>query len=111
MEIAETKHNDVVVLGLTGRLDANTAGALEEKMLSLIDGGAQRLVVDARDLDYISSAGLRVLLVAAKRLRAVHGTVALAALKAHIKEVFDVAGFSSVFPIHPHREAALAALR
>ncbi len=111
MEIAETKHNDVVILGLTGRLDASNAGALEQKMLSLIDGGTQRFVVDARDLDYISSAGLRVLLVAAKRLKAVKGTVALAALKDHIKEVFDVAGFSSVFPIHPHRDAALAALR
>lgn len=110
MEIAETKHNDVVILGVTGRLDASSAGALERKMLGLIDAGTRRLVVDARDLDYISSAGLRVLLVAAKRLKAVNGTVALAALKGHIKEVFDIAGFSSVFPIHPDREAALAAL-
>ena len=111
MEIAETRHGDIVILGLTGRLDAGSAGALEQQMLGLIDAGTQRLVVDARDLDYISSAGLRVLLVAAKRLRAVNGTVALAALKDHIKEVFDIAGFSSVFPIHPTPEAALAALR
>jgi len=111
MEISESKRNGVVILALHGRLDASNAGDLEQRVLGLIAGGDTRFVVDGAQLDYISSAGLRVLLVAAKRLKATHGTIALAALQAQVKEVFDIAGFASIFPIHATAAAAVAALQ
>ncbi len=111
MEITETRKDGVVVLGVTGRLDASNAGSLEEKLLALIAAGEQRLLVDAGKLDYISSAGLRVLLVGAKRLTPAGGKLLLCGLKDQIKEVFDIAGFSSIFPIYATPEEAVAATR
>jgi anti-sigma B factor antagonist len=111
MDIVESTANGVVVLGVRGRLDAGNADALEGRLLARIDAGETRLVIDCAGLDYISSAGLRVLLVAAKRLRARSGAIAVAALKDDIKEVFDIAGFASIFPICATAAAAVAAVQ
>lgn len=111
MEITESKRNGVVIFALRGRLDASNADTAEHKLVALIDGGETRVVVDCTQLDYISSAGLRVLLVAAKRLNARHGTIAIAALKDEIREVFDIAGFASILPIYATPAAAVAALQ
>ncbi len=111
MEIAETKRDGVVILGLTGRLDASTAPSLEAKVSASIADGNQRFVIDCGQLDYISSAGLRALLVAAKRLNASGGKIVLASLKDQIKEVFDIAGFSSIFQVYRSAAEALAGIR
>ena len=68
------------------------------------------MVVDCAGMEYISSAGLRVLLVAAKQARAANGQLALATLRDNPREVFDISGFSAIFAIHPSLEQALAAL-
>jgi len=111
MEITESKRNGVVVLGIAGRIDATNAGAFEGKLLGLIAAGERRFVVECSRLDYISSAGLRTLLVAAKRLAPTGGKLALSAPKELIKEILDIAGFSSIFPIYRTHEDALTALR
>jgi len=111
MEISESKRGDVIIVRVQGRLDANSAAALEHALLASIDAGTRRLVIDCEPLEYISSAGLRVLLVAAKRLRSADGEIGLAALKAPIQEVLDIAGFSSIFQSHASVDAAVAALR
>jgi anti-sigma B factor antagonist len=111
MEISESKRHGVVIVRLTGRLDASNAGALEQTLLGHIAGGNTRLVVDCEPLEYISSAGLRVLLVAAKRLKSGAGAIALAALKEPIKEVFDIAGFSSIFHVYATLDEAVAGLQ
>ena len=110
MEMVESTDRDVSIVCVRGRVDASTAPAFEAKLLALIDAGAQRLVIDCAELDYISSAGLRVLLVAAKRLKPVHGHLALAAIQDQIKEVLDIAGFTSLLPIYTTRKAAAHAL-
>ncbi len=110
MDIIEEKKGGIVVLGLVGRLDSGTAAQMEEKVVSVLGAGTKQLVVNFVQLDYISSAGLRVLLMAAKKLKASGGVVALAALKPHIREVFDIAGFTAMFPIHDSEEAAVRSL-
>jgi len=110
MEITESKKDNTVILALAGRLDASNAGKLEEKILALIASGERRLIVEAAQLDYISSAGLRVLLVAAKRLNANDGKIVIAALKDQVKEVFDIAGFSSIFEVYGTTAEAMSAL-
>lgn len=110
MEISEDKKSGVVILSVTGRLDASNAAPLEQRLLALIDAGEQRLIIDGAQLDYISSAGLRALLVAAKRLRSGSGEIALAALQDPVKEVLDIAGFSSIFKLYRTAAEAVAAV-
>lgn len=111
MEITEQKKGSVVLLVLTGRLDAGTASKLEEKLVGLIDAGNRSFVLDFMNLDYISSAGLRVLLMAAKKLKGLNGRIVLSSLKAHIREVFDIAGFSTIFPTYDQQDAAVGSFQ
>ena len=106
MDIIEDRRGGGVLLTVNGRLDSTTSGALEEKLLALVNGGVKQLVLNFSALEYISSAGLRVLLIVAKKLKP-SGVLALCGLHDHIREVFDLAGFSPLFPIHESEEAAL----
>jgi anti-sigma B factor antagonist len=108
MELSDSKRSGTVIVSVKGRVDASSSSALEQRLLRLIKAGERQIIVDCADLDYISSAGLRALLVAVKQLNTTGGKMALGALKADIHEVFDVAGFSSILPIHPNVDAALA---
>jgi anti-anti-sigma factor len=110
MEIAEAKKNGVVVLSVDGRVDASNAATLEQKILAVIAAGENRLVIDCARLEYVSSAGLRVLLVAAKRLSST-GKLGVAALNTQIRDVFDIAGFSSIFQIYRTQDEAVAAVQ
>ena len=111
MEITEDKKNTIVILGLKGNLNVITANLLEEKFTALIDKGERQLLVDFSQLDYISSAGLRVFLIAAKKLKGIQGKIVLSSLKPQIKEVFDISGFSSIFPMFNSREEAIHGLQ
>lgn len=111
MEIVDSQNGSVTVAEVRGRVDSGTAKAFEEKLLGLLTADGSTLVVECSALDYISSAGLRVLLMAAKRARAGKGKMALSGLKPHVREVFDVSGFSGIFAIHPTRDAAVAAIQ
>ncbi len=111
MQCVEDKDGAIIIVGLQGRMDSSTASIVEEKMLGLIDRGENRLVVDCAQLDYISSAGLRVFLMAAKRLTQAKGKIILATLNEDVKQVFDLTGFSSIFQICSSREEAIGSHR
>ena len=110
MELSTSKIGAVSVLDVAGRIDSVTAKPLEEKILGLITEAPPALVVDFAKVDYISSAGLRVLLVAAKRCKAAPCDFALCSLNAPVRQVFDISGFDSIMAIHPDRASALAAV-
>ena len=99
MEIIEKKHNDILIFRLNGRLDSNTSPGLEERIFEAIEGGSYKMIIDFEDLDYISSAGLRVLNKAIKRLKHSEGMLILCSMQDYIKEVFEIAGFDSFLPI------------
>jgi anti-anti-sigma factor len=107
MQCVEDKDGAVVVVGLQGRMDSSTARIVEEKVFGLIDRGERSLVVDCARLDYVSSAGLRVFLMAAKQLMRSKGKIVLATLNDDVKQVFDLTGFSSIFQICSSREEAV----
>jgi anti-anti-sigma factor len=111
MEISEARREQIVVLRLRGRLDASNAGMLAVRLRASIDAGERRFVVDAERLDYVDSAGLQTLLVAAKRLQPLAGRIVLSALGEPIRRIFDIAGLSMLFEIHPDESGAVAALR
>ena len=111
MEISENKlADDAIVLGLTGRLDPTTVAQVEERLGKIIEGGAQRIVLDLAGLDYISSAGLRVVLMGAKRVQLAGGKLVLCAAQSHVKEVLTISGFSSILTIVDTQEEAVASL-
>ncbi|MBY6265426.1 anti-sigma factor antagonist [Azospirillum sp. 412522] len=110
MNITEHSVGGVAVLRVDGRIDSGNAAGFEAALLSAVDAEGARIVVDMAELAYISSAGLRCLLVAAKAARAKRGSITLSAMAPRVREMFDVSGFSSLFAIHPDAAAAVAAL-
>jgi anti-anti-sigma factor len=106
MNIQETTRDGVSVLAPHGRIDTTTSPALEEAVRRTVDGGARALLIDFGAVDYISSAGLRILLVLAKRMRDLGGRVVLCGLGQPVQQVFQLAGFLPLFTIEPSREAA-----
>ena len=109
MEIIEKKIGGVCIVALGGRLDAYVSNDFEQKLNALIDADEVYLVVSLEKLDYISSSGLRVLLASLKKVRKREGDIKLAGMKPHIKEVFDVAGFSQLFSIYDLEDVAVQA--
>jgi anti-sigma B factor antagonist len=107
MEVTEKKQNEVSILGLLGRLDSNTSPDFEKKLFAVIEDGNKSVIVDFDGLDYISSAGLRVLLKATKELKRTDGKIVLCSMKDYIKEVFEIAGFVTLFPIVSSKDDAL----
>jgi anti-sigma B factor antagonist len=110
MEMTERRTADIVTLSLSGKLDTMTAKAFEERILAHIGSGDWRFIIDLGQLDYISSAGLRVFLLAAKRLGSPNGKIVVCSLKDPVREVFDIAGFSSIFSIYGSHDEALKGL-
>lgn len=108
MEITAEKVGAVFAIQLAGRLDAQTSKAVEEQLLSFIEGGEHSLVLDLSRLDYISSVGLRVFMLAAKRLKSVNGRMTMAGLQPTVQQIFDIAGFSTMFRIFPTQGEAIA---
>lgn len=110
MDIQTKKEKNATVVTITGRLDAVTAPEYEKKINELIAVAEASFVVDFDQLEYISSAGLRVLLATAKRLKSKGGQMRFANVKGAAKEVFDISGFGSIFQMDDSVDAALTNL-
>ena len=107
MEIIENQKEDVSIFKLNGRLDSNTSPALEKKLVSAIENGTRNMVIDFENLDYISSAGLRIILKTTKDLKRTDGHIVLCAMQDYVREVFEIAGFDTFLPIFSTVEEAL----
>ena len=99
------------VINLSGQLDTLTSVDLEKEIAPILQGETQTVVLDGAELTYISSAGLRILLLAAKRVQQKGGKIILYALQENVNDIFDISGFSSVFKICKDKESAIAALK
>lgn len=109
MDISQSQKEDVTVVALAGRFDAQSAGDVEDSFKTALDGGANKILVDMAEVEYISSAGLRVLLSTAKKLTGSSGKLVLCGLKPYVREVFEVAGFTTIFMILPDLDEGLQA--
>lgn len=110
MDIVRDKDGEVAVFRLSGRFDSNAAGPAEVELGAAVTG-APRLVIDMSGLDYISSAGLRVVLVLARKVQQAAGKLALFGLQPAVRQVFTVSGFDTIISIQPDAAAALAQVR
>lgn len=97
MQITKTNDNDSLTIALKGRLDTLTAPQLDAEIQGKLDG-VKSLVFDFKNLDYISSAGLRILLMAQKIMNK-QGSMVVKNASSEIKEIFEVTGFCDILTI------------
>lgn len=100
---------DVWVVEARGRIDAHLAPELEAQLQTLLAAGHNRLIVDFQKVSYISSSGLKVLLIALRAARQRGGDVKLCALNDRVRDVFTISGFDKIFDIYPTESTAAAA--
>ena len=108
MACTSEKQGDTMVVRPTGRLDLSTAPEFAKECAGLIDAGERHIVVDFEGLDFVSSAGLRVILGLAKRLKAEGGKASFCGLRGVVKEVFELSGFVGLLSIFETLDEALA---
>ena len=99
MEITQKEENGIVSIAINGRLDADSSPEAEKVVKEALEGQTTRLLFNLSALEYLSSAGLRVLLSAAKEIRRREGKIVLCSLNEFVKEIFEVSGFQSLIPI------------
>lgn len=109
MQFSTRTSNDIHIVAITGSLDSTTAPEAQ-KSLDAVVAGAKKVVLDFSSLDYISSAGLRVLLGAAKKLRGSGGTLGMFGLNQSVREVFEISGFSSILSIYQSEAEAVGTM-
>lgn len=110
MELLEETAGAVVIVAPRGRLDSATSAGVGARLDQLAATPAGRLVLDLAEVDFVSSAGLRVILSAAKRARVARGHLVVCAVQPPVREVLDISGFTALLTIHPARDGALQAL-
>ena len=109
MTIHETTQDGITIIAPEGRIDTTTSPEVDEIVRRTVDGGARDVLVDFASVDYISSAGLRVFLVLAKRMRDLRGRLVLCGMTQPVRQVFHLAGFLPLFKVEPSRDSAVAA--
>ena len=110
MRITTRTQQDVTVVVLEGKLDSQTSPEAQQVLDAILAGGARKIVIDFSALDYISSAGLRVLLGTVKRLSGAKGALRLFGLNDSVREVFQISGFSKILAVFATEAEALAGL-
>ena len=111
MEIGERRDGDILVLSPAGRIDNDTSPAFQTKLLGALTAAGALVLVDFSDVEYISSAGLRALMMGSKQSKASKGRLAVAALGPVVKEIFEISRFSLVVEVFDTPAEALAVLR
>jgi len=110
MEAELEEKGDVVVIRVDGRLDAASSPQLEKKIQSVIDAGHFKLLLNFSGLDYLSSAGMRLILSVSKKLKNLEGKLVACNLSDEVMEVIKMAGFHQVLEIYPSEEESFSHL-
>jgi stage II sporulation protein AA (anti-sigma F factor antagonist) len=110
MHLQETQVGTTLILEPDGHLDTAAAIPLEADVLQKIEDGARRILIDCSRMEYVNSSGLKVFLIAAKRLDTLGGKLAFCALAPNVQMIFDMIGFTKILSIFATREEALASL-
>jgi anti-sigma B factor antagonist len=109
MQIKEEKLGDILVVSIDDHLDTTAAPLLETRLLTLVETGARKLLIDCGNLQYVNSAGLKVFLLVAKKLEG-SGKLVICSLAPSVLMIFEMIGFTRIMTIIPTREEGLQAL-
>ena len=107
MNITTEIIDGVTVLRLAGDLDTNSSGGAQETITEIIEGGVSNMLINLKEVGFVSSAGLRILLAAAKKMVSINGTLRISDLNETVNEVFEISGFISILKVFPTEQAAL----
>ncbi|MGD2163117.1 MAG: STAS domain-containing protein [Anaerolineales bacterium] len=107
MDIQTQEHKRVVVVSVSGRIDSATAGEFEDVLNEFTQHGKNNLVLDLSEVDFISSAGLRVLVTARKAVKSAGGEIVFADSSEQVIETLEIAGLDVLFEQYPDRETAV----
>lgn len=107
LKLDTLKLDNYTIIDIIGRLDTSTYGQLEEKIAEILDAGETNVVVNLEMMEYVSSSGLRIFLMMLKRIKTLNGKFYLCNLRQSVKEIFEIAGFTSIFQIFNTKEDAL----
>ena len=110
MMVEHETRGDVLIARPVGRLDSASSSDLERMLTEQLEAGVRRLIFDLSDMDYVSAAGMRVILSTGRQLRAQEGRLALAGLREMVRDVFEISGFLSLFDAASTVDDALARL-
>ena len=110
MEIMTEREGGVLIARTADRIDGLNARAFEDALQAAISDCDRAVVLDLGQLTYISSAGLRVILLIAKMLQRQDGDLAVCSLSGSVREVFQISGFDRIIQTHESQEEAIAAL-
>ncbi len=109
MELETERQGDTLIAKTDGRVDGANAREFQSALEAAIDDNESTVILDMERLSYISSAGLRVILLTAKSLQGRNAKFAVCSLSESIQEVFEISGFDKIISIHPSQAEALAA--
>lgn len=107
MEIKQEPRGGLTVMGLSGKLDTVSSPAVQSALLAALEAADRGVVIDMSEVAYVSSAGLRVMLIGGKTAKAKAKAFRLAGLKPAVAEVFKMSGFDRLLEIHPDADAAV----
>ena len=108
MQIVSESKDKITVVRFEGNLDTNTSTEAQDYLNQAIDNGAAKIVVSFDKVDFVSSAGLRVLLMTAKKLGGVGGSLRVCGLNETVSEVFEISGFSTILNVFKSESEAFA---
>ncbi|WP_420645021.1 STAS domain-containing protein [Candidatus Leptofilum sp.] len=108
MELRTRYYNDIAIFSLNGRLDAATVPSFLQAVQGQVDDGYGRLVIDLKKVDFLSSAGIKVLVQTAQLSRQQGGDIRLANARGRVKYVLNLAGVDSIIKVYPNVVSATA---
>lgn len=108
MDVTTERQEDVLTAQVGGRIDGSNVAQFEEAIRTAIEESDRAVLIDCENLGYISSAGLRAVLMTAKALMSRNAKFALCSMSDPIREVFQISGFDKIVAIHPSKTEALA---
>ena len=111
MAVSSDRQDGTLIARTDGRIDGANAREFQVALENAIDPSDLNVILDMENLSYISSAGLRVILMTAKTLQKQNAKFAICSLSPAIQEVFQISGFDRIIPIHASQEAAISSLR
>lgn len=107
VDITENNKGDILVLHMKGRLDAASSPMAERKVFECINNGQNRLLLDFSGVEYLSSAGMRMLLSTTKKLKALSGKLVVCSITTNVMDVLKMSGFDHVLEVAKSEEEGL----
>jgi anti-sigma B factor antagonist len=111
MAVNSARENGTLIARTDGRIDGANAREFQVALEDAIDPSDSTVILDMENLSYISSAGLRVILMTAKTLQKQNAKFAICSLSPAIREVFQISGFDRIIPIHSSQEEAISSFK